>query len=127
MVSQKLTILCVDDEETALFFRKRVLQKSGFDVVTASSAAQAMEILLTEKINLVLSDVLMPGTLGTELAKLVKQAHMGIPVVLISGVNDLPPEASYADLFISKLEGPVALCEKLQNLLKPSISAASKN
>lgn len=119
------TILCVDDEQVALFLRKAVLQKFGFEVVTASSAKDALRILSTQRVDLVLSDLLMPEVSGTELAKAIKEKYSGLPVVVVSGVNEIPPEVRYADLFISKLEGPVRLCERLREVLSQSRSASS--
>ena len=122
MAEGTVTILCVDDEPTALYFRKLVLEKDGFIVIAASSAPQAMEILASRTVDLVLSDVLMPGTLGTELAQSIKSKYPSLPVVLISGVNEMPAEASAADMFISKLEGPSSLCGKLRVLLQGSLT-----
>jgi FixJ family two-component response regulator len=65
----------------------------------------------------VVTDQLMPEVPGTELAKMVKSNHPDLPVVLLSGVNDLPGGAEYADVFISKLEGPVVLCDRIKMLL----------
>ena len=62
-------ILCVDDEENPLMLRKLVLQKAGFEVITANSAKQALKRLGSRKVDLVLSDQLIPGTTGTELAQ----------------------------------------------------------
>jgi CheY-like chemotaxis protein len=111
-------ILCVDDEETPLILRTLVLRKRGYNVVTANSAAKAMEMLDSNHVDLVLSDQLMPGGTGTELAKGIKERRPNLPVVLVSGVNEIPQDAKYADLFISKVEGPVALCEKLSEILE---------
>lgn len=116
-MADPLTILCVDDEERALFLRKAVLQKFGFDVLPASSAREALDILDNNHVDLVLSDLLMPGVPGTELAKEVKGKYPDLPVVIVSGVNEIPPDASYADLFVSKLDGPVALCDQLRKIL----------
>jgi CheY-like chemotaxis protein len=124
VAEEKAIILCVDDEEIPLYFRKLVLQKAGFKVLTAKSAMLALEVLATSKVDLVLSDVLMPQVLGTELARLIKQDRPEMPVVLVSGVNEIPSEASYADMFISKLEGPVAMCEKIRKLLNSLSHAA---
>ena len=49
-------ILCVDDEVTPLTIRKCVLQKAGFHVITAGSAKDALEILRTTNVDLVVSD-----------------------------------------------------------------------
>lgn len=114
----KATILCVDDEENPLTLRSLVLQRAGYEVLTASSANQALEILSSSKVDLVLSDLLMPGKTGTELAREIKTNTPSLPVILISGVNEIPPEASYADMFLSKVEGPLAMCEKIASVLE---------
>ena len=125
MDERKQVILCVDDEETPLFFRKLVLEKAGFEVIPARSARQALDILTTTKVDLVLSDVLMPLMQGTQLARLIKQDQPSTPVVLVSGVNEIPADAFYADLFISKLEGPITMCEKIKGLLNKLTHPAS--
>lgn len=125
--NNKPTVLVVDDEETALLLRKLVLEKSGFRVLTVSSGAKALELLATTPVDLVLSDLLMPKMLGTELARRLKEERPELPVVIISGVNEIPQEASFADMFISKLEGPVALAEKLHKVLNQSRATASSS
>lgn len=115
---ERATILCVDDEQTALFLRKLVLEKCGLQVITVPSGEEALKTLSVQKVDLVLSDILMPSMPGTELARLVKEKYPSMPVILISGVNELPPEARCADSFISKLDGPAALCDRVQSILK---------
>ena len=111
-------ILCVDDEPNSLTLRKLVLEKAGYRVLTAASLNQALEVLSSaDRIDLVLSDQLMPGGTGTELARQVKNRFPGLPVILISGVNEIPPDAENADLFMSKVEGPAAMCDKISYVL----------
>jgi CheY-like chemotaxis protein len=110
-------ILCVDDEHISLLVRSRVLEKAGYEVIPASSAKQALEILNSHSVDLVLTDLLMPGMNGAELAHKVKQQRPDLPVILFSGVNEVP-DGSSADVFLSKLEGPVYLCEKVGEVLQ---------
>jgi CheY-like chemotaxis protein len=117
MTVRKFVILCVDDERISLMIRSRVLEKAGHDVIPARSASEALEILQSRPVDLVLTDLLMPGMNGADLAREVKRQNPTLPVVLFSGVNELPPEHSHADLFLSKLEGPVFLCEKVAEIL----------
>ena len=117
MVPSSITILCVDDEETPRTLRKLILQKQGYHVVTAASGAEALELLNRMKINLVLSDQMMPGMTGTELTKSVKAMRPAMPVILISGVNEIPEDASYADRFISKIGGPELLFKTVLEVL----------
>lgn len=122
MLDSKAVILCVDDEPNSLVLRKLVLQKAGYDVITANSASQALEMLNSHQVNLVLSDQLMPGQTGTELARQIKSRWPSLPVILISGVNEIPPDAAIADLFMSKVEGPVMMCQNISDVLTKSRS-----
>lgn len=117
MGQPKRVILCVDDEPNALILRKMVLERAGFSVLTASSLVQAVEVVSDNAIDLVLSDQLMPGGTGTDLARQLKTSHPNLPIIIISGVNEMPPEADQADLFMSKVEGPIAMCEKIASVL----------
>jgi CheY-like chemotaxis protein len=117
MDASDITILCIDDEEIPRTLRKLILQKQGYQVVTAASGAEALEVLDRESIDLVLSDQMMPGMTGTELTKSVKATRPTMPVILISGVNEVPPDAIYADRFISKVGGPELLFKTVCEVL----------
>jgi CheY-like chemotaxis protein len=113
---RKFVILCVDDEQIALLVRQRVLEKAGYEVIPANSVDRALEILGSRSVDLVLTDFLMPGKTGAELAAEAKLHWPEIPVVIMSGVNEIP-EGLSAYLFLNKLEGPVYLCEKVREVL----------
>lgn len=118
MTMDRNWIMCVDDENIPLLLRTRVLEKAGFRVTPVSSASEALNLLETKPVNLVLTDLLMPGMSGAEFAREIKARRPDLPVVIVSGVTELPPDASWADLFISKLEGPTVLSDKLWEILK---------
>lgn len=117
MDAPNISILCVDDEELSLTLRKLVLEKQGYRVMVARSSHEAMGILVNHHVDLVLADQIMPGGTGTELSKLIKKKWPDLPVILISGINEIPPDAIYADQFISKIDGPVAMCASISALL----------
>lgn len=125
MSAPRFVILCVDDERVSLKVRSRVLEKAGHEVIQADSAAEALEILRSRSVDLVLTDLLMPVMTGAELAREVKKLRPNLPVVLFSGVNEMPPEDSQADLFMSKLEGPVFMCEKVAEILQRAQSSTA--
>lgn len=118
MAANNITILCVDDEEIPRTLRKLILQKQGYQVVAAASGAEALEVLDRGNIDLVLSDQIMPGMTGTELTKSVKVLRPAMPVILISGVNEIPQDASYADRFISKVGGAELLFKTIAEVLR---------
>jgi two-component system, OmpR family, response regulator CpxR len=124
---QQMIILCVDDEENQLTIRKFVLQKAGYSVLTATSGIQALNLLASHDVDLVLSDHLMPGLTGTELTLRIKASNPKLPVILISAVNEIPPDAIYADLFMSKLDGPIAMCQNISTVLLKSRDTLAAN
>jgi CheY-like chemotaxis protein len=117
MTASDISILCVDDEDLPRTLRKLILQKQGYQVTAVASGAEALEALDQTSIDLVLTDQMMPGMTGTELTKLVKARRPEMPVILISGMNEIPEDASYADRFISKVGGPELLFKTLSEVL----------
>lgn len=81
-----MTILLVDDHPAVLQFLKQLLERTGFTVLAAASAAEAMAFERQgHAIDLLLSDVQMPGTTGLELADALARLRPGLEVVLMSG------------------------------------------
>ncbi|HWG59735.1 MAG TPA: response regulator [Candidatus Acidoferrales bacterium] len=120
MASTPQLILLVDDEENALTIRKLVLEQAGYDVLLASGARQALDTLAAQAVNLVLSDQLMPGMNGVELTREIKKRWPRLPVLLLSGVNELPEGVQCADGFLSKTEGPARLLDTIAAMLTKS-------
>ena len=118
MTNRRRVILCVDDENNPLVLRKLVLEKAGYEVITARSGKEALQVTGSRPVDLVLSDHLMPGMNGAELAREIKAKNPHLPVILISGVNDIPPGANVADAFLSKVEGPDALGKQIAAILQ---------
>lgn len=98
----KKTILCVDDNEQALSVREFLLATRGYRVVTAGSAAEALEIFREGGIDMVLSDLLMPQMDGNEMVRRMKDLSPEIPMLLVSGTVKDFARASHADAFLPK-------------------------
>lgn len=123
-VPDKPVILCVDDEETPLLLRKLALQKAGYEVHTARTGEQAINLLASSKtqIDLILSDYLMPTMNGLQLAKEIKSRYPNLPILLLSGVNEMPTDVSSVDGFLSKVMGPDAMCQQIAAALNKTDS-----
>jgi CheY-like chemotaxis protein len=82
----KATILVVDDEVALRHILVRQLRNEGYTVLEAGYGLEALEVARNspEPIDLVLSDIVMPGMIGTELAQRLLAEHPGIQVVLMS-------------------------------------------
>ena len=81
-------ILLVDDDIGNLENMLFALELS-FDIITASSGNEAMEILAREKIAVIVTDQRMPGMTGTELLKRVKETYPHIIRILITAYSDI--------------------------------------
>jgi DNA-binding NtrC family response regulator len=79
-----MKILIVDDQETVAEFCRDTLAEAGHEVTTASSAQEALAILNRENIDLVLSDVRMPGMDGIELLRSVSASDHDADVILMT-------------------------------------------
>jgi PAS domain S-box-containing protein len=82
------TVLHVEDNETNRYVRRRALQAAGFRVIEAASAAEAWELLLRERPEVVLLDVQLPDGDGYELTRRIK-GHLAVAttrVILISAL-----------------------------------------
>jgi CheY-like chemotaxis protein len=116
-MADSITILCVDDEQIPRELRKLILAKQGYRVIIASSGLEALELIHAGGVDLVLSDQMMPGMTGTELAKTVRTTWPKLPFLLVSGVNEIPAGAEFADRFVSKIAGPDALFAHIKDVL----------
>src|SRR4051812_33098788 len=96
------TILCVDDEQAALFLRTLVLEAEGYKVLTAITAEEALSVFKANEIHLVITDHVLPTITGSDLAREMKQLKPEVPVALLTGLGEPPPGAEYADAYIVK-------------------------
>lgn len=81
-------ILIVDDEPALLKLNSEILKGNGYNIFSANNATQALEVLEKESIDLLLSDVIMPGKNGFELAAIVEEKYPQIKIQIVSGYND---------------------------------------
>ena len=80
----KPTILVVDDERSNLESLGRTLSREGFDVLTAGGGKQGLEVVRDRRVNLVVTDLKMPGMDGAELLKAVKALAPDVEVILMT-------------------------------------------
>jgi two-component system, OmpR family, response regulator CpxR len=114
----KKTILCVDDNEQALSIRKILLETRGYRVVACKDGEVALEAFRRGGIDLVLTDLLMPGVDGSRLIEEVKRVSPQTPTVLISGRTKIYEQETLADVFLPKgLYEPAELLERIRLLL----------
>jgi two-component system cell cycle sensor histidine kinase/response regulator CckA len=82
-------ILAVDDEPPILDFVQRVLEPAGYDVTTATSGKQALELATNRgPFDAVVTDLLMPGMNGDELARQLRASFPDLKVLYLTGFSD---------------------------------------
>jgi two-component system cell cycle sensor histidine kinase/response regulator CckA len=93
------TILAVDDDRKVLGLLEEVLAGAGYRVLTADSGWKAVELHEKEpaRIDLLLTDVIMPDLTGPVLAERLRSRQPGLQVLFISGFHD----ADLVDRFLS--------------------------
>jgi two-component system response regulator HydG len=83
-------ILVADDEPLYLRTTAALLEKAGYECLMAADGASALNILAAEKVDLVLSDLNMPGNLKLELLREGRHHWPDVPVIVITGAPSLP-------------------------------------
>jgi two-component system, cell cycle sensor histidine kinase and response regulator CckA len=115
------TVLVVDDEPAVREVVSRILRRNGYAALEASGGQQALALVASQEIQLLLTDSVMPGMSGAGLAKLVVGLKPGLPVLYMSGFSAgvLSPErVSSGELaFIQKPFTAEALLAKVRATL----------
>lgn len=86
-IDQAIIILLVEDEETVRKVTARLLAKLGYEVHSAQDARVALELVLERgtDVDLVLTDIVMPGLTGIEMVEVLKQSRPDLKVLFMSG------------------------------------------
>ena len=119
----KQTILVLEDNEELLSLMVTLLSRE-YNVLTGKSGNDGIEVMESEDIDLVISDIMMPDTDGIEFCKLVKNKFefSHIPIILLTAKNNEEDRTeayeSGADGFISKPFNLAVLHARIKNLLK---------
>jgi CheY-like chemotaxis protein len=111
-------ILVVDDDAFVRGLLRTVLEKSGYQVLTTESGAQALEIFRSEpNVVLVITDVIMPGMQGRELVDQMLSERADLHVLFISGFSVEPKSLRGFD-FLAKPFTPEQVAFKVRRILK---------
>jgi diguanylate cyclase (GGDEF)-like protein len=123
MNDRKARILCVDDEPSNLGLLEVILSPRGYEVIVAVNGPEALEKIRTERIDICLLDVMMPGMDGFEVCRRIKSddLYRNIPVVMITSYADLENRIrgieSGAEDFISKPFDSAEVLARIKMLL----------
>lgn len=88
MADNKAIVLVVDDEAPTRELERRILETGPYTVLEASGAAEAFVILASQQVDLLISDLEMPGLNGEEMVAKVRSMFPAQKVLYVSGVVD---------------------------------------
>jgi CheY-like chemotaxis protein len=120
--TQKLfqCVLLAEDDVALRRYLEVVLQRAGYQVVAAADGLEAMKLLLTEQVDVVVTDALMPNLNGYELCRFVRNSQKlsHLPIVLLSALDprNASSETEHANAFLAKPVSPDALVACLSQL-----------
>ena len=118
-------ILCVDDTQANLFILESLFEQYNdkYNVITALSGEDALGVLLDEKIDIILLDVMMPGLNGFETAEMIKanKQTKNIPIIFLTAKKDnetIKSAFNYGVDYLSKPYGEYELFSRINSHLK---------
>jgi DNA-binding response OmpR family regulator len=82
-------ILVVDDDPNIRLIFSKTLKKDGYEVETARTGIQALEMLLDKKYDLIILDIKMPDIHGLEVLSLIRQSGNNVPIVICSAFEGM--------------------------------------
>src|SRR5271165_5712925 len=110
-------ILCIDDDDISLRVRKFLLASVGFNVLTANSGEDGLELFKRHPIDVVIADHFLTDKTGTEIAKEMKELKPEVPILIISAAAEKPDGIEFADGFVAKDEPPQVVLNAIAQLL----------
>ncbi len=132
MAEKKPKILLADDEENIRLLGEKLLREAGYEVVLATNGAEAIEKAISEKPDLVITDIKMPKKTGFEVCKALRSDPVlsHVPILILSALGDefnkLTGFEGGANDFITKPFRAEELKERVALLLEREIKAAKR-
>ncbi len=82
-----MKILAVDDEKNILMLYKAELEDEGYEVITANSGREAIELFETHKPDIVTLDIMIPDMDGIQVLRQLKQKNPNVPVIMLTAYD----------------------------------------
>ncbi len=121
-------VLLVEDEPLIRLHLASELRGARYDVIEASNADEAFEVLQSQPVDLIISDVIMPGSMdGVQLAARAREIYSEVKIIIVSGQLFCSPPQNFADGFFSKPYGALAVLKSCRRLLSERAAPAAAN
>jgi len=118
MPRRKHTILCIDDNPVAVSGWSLYLQQHGYTVVSAFASEEGLQLFATQPVSAVILDYNLPELDGTAVSALMKRMKPEVPIILFTGVSELPTDVlTTVDGFMVKGKPPSDMLQIIDRLL----------
>lgn len=114
-------LLFVDDDENQRVLHRRLFEHFGYEVTSAGSAQEALLVLETNVIDLVVTDWSMPGQNGIDLAESIHARWPGLPIILLTGYGVADAERAAAGSGISRVIGKPVMPDELRTIVNATL------
>ncbi|KGP75647.1 XRE family transcriptional regulator [Desulfosporosinus sp. Tol-M] len=115
-------IMVVEDEEAIARLISYNLMKEGFEVLTSGDGLEALEKIRTEKPDLIILDIMLPGMDGYDICRLIRKEDISVPVIMLSARNEELDKVLGLELggddYITKPFSPRELIARVRALLR---------
>ena len=110
-------VLLAEDDPALRRYLEVVLQRAGYEVVSAADGLEAMKLLLNTSVDVVITDAVMPNLDGYELCRFMRNSkHLSkLPIILLSALDprNAVNESEQVDLFLAKPVSPEDLLNRI--------------
>ena len=118
---RQIRVLLAEDDRALRRFLEVVLERAGYQVISASDGLEAMKLVLSSPVDVVITDVMMPSLSGHEFCRFLRNSPTlsHLPIILLSALErkDGNQNAEQADAFLSKPVSGESLVECIEKLL----------
>jgi two-component system response regulator MprA len=119
-------VLAVDDDAHLLAVLRDGLSSQGFSVVLAENGAEALERLARHSVDIVVTDLAMPGMNGLQLARRCKQLKPALPIVMLTAWDLLITDEERVEHGLDAVVPKPVRLDELAALLRELVAAAAK-
>src|SRR5689334_16906937 len=85
MSDRNVSVLALDDDRTLLDVYSRAFARAGYRCITTQNGAEALSRIATEAIDVVITDLSMPGMSGVEFMRRVRERDADLPILVVTG------------------------------------------
>ena len=117
---ERQCVLLAEDDPALRRYLEVVLQRAGYEVVSAADGLEAMKFLVSSRVDVVVTDAVMPNLDGYELCRFMRSSKQlsQLPIILLSALDprNAVNESEQADVFLSKPISPEDLLNQIVEL-----------